>query len=336
MNYKIYFLKFLTPVHFADSKFGGDLDKASFYCSADTYFNAICSEANLISKEIVNNIIEKFEQRELVISSLFPYYYSSVDDDLQLYLPKMCIPVDNLSNINSYSEQKKYSRLLKKNNQQEFIRVSEIKKWIKSNNDKQLYCIENPVFAITNTMEKVACRQKEPLPYFVNSYKFNHNAGLYFILGYKDEIDVEIIEPIIKSLGYSGIGGKKSSGYGKYEFFDDAIELNEDNSIYKDDLLLTKMINTNNGIKLCIAPVLPKQEDVQYITVGNYKLAKHSGFIYDQNTHNKKRKNIVYMLAEGSCLMKSLTGIMLKEDYEGISYPIYRNGMGMFVGIDYE
>ena len=71
MKYRIYFLEFLTPVHFADNNFGGDLEKASFYCSADTYFSAICSEANLISKEILQSIMEKFEQRKLAISSLF-------------------------------------------------------------------------------------------------------------------------------------------------------------------------------------------------------------------------------------------------------------------------
>lgn len=30
MKYRIYFLEFLTPVHFADNNFGGDLEKASF------------------------------------------------------------------------------------------------------------------------------------------------------------------------------------------------------------------------------------------------------------------------------------------------------------------
>lgn len=93
-------------MHFADNNFGGDLEKASFYCSADTYFSAICSEADLISKEILQSIIEKFEQRKLAISSLFPYYYSAPNDDLQLYLPKIYLSVDNLSKIDSYPEQK--------------------------------------------------------------------------------------------------------------------------------------------------------------------------------------------------------------------------------------
>lgn len=44
----------------------------------------------------------------------------------------------------------------------------------------------------------------------MNSYKFNNNAGLYFILGYEDDDDAIIMEKIIESLGYSGIGGKKA------------------------------------------------------------------------------------------------------------------------------
>lgn len=210
MKYRAYFLEFLTPVHFADNNFGGDLEKASFYCSADTYFSAICSEANLISKEILQSIMEKFEQRKLAISSLFPYYYSTDDDDLQLYLPKIYLSVDNLSKIDSYLEQKKYSRLYKQNDKEDFIRVSEIKNWLQSINNKEPYIIDNPIFAIENTMEKVACRGQESLPYFVNSYKFNDNAGLYFILGYEDDDDAIIMEKIIESLGYSGIGGKKA------------------------------------------------------------------------------------------------------------------------------
>jgi CRISPR-associated protein Csm4 len=131
MKYRAYFLEFLTPVHFADNNFGGDLEKASFYCSADTYFSAICSEANLISKEILQSIIEKFEQRKLAISSLFPYYYSAPNDDLQLYLPKIYLSVDNLSKIDSYPEQKKYSRLWKQNDK-ENLKIDNINEYMRS------------------------------------------------------------------------------------------------------------------------------------------------------------------------------------------------------------
>ena len=98
--------------------------------------------------------MEKFEQRKLAISSLFPYYYSAPNDDLQLYLPKIYLSMDNLSKIDSYPEQKKYSRLWKQNDKENFIRISEIKNWLQSINDKEVYSIDNPIFAIENTMEK--------------------------------------------------------------------------------------------------------------------------------------------------------------------------------------
>ena len=47
-----------------------------------------------------------------------------------------------------------------------FIRISEIKNWLQSINDKEVYSIDNPIFAIENTMEKVACRGQEPFALF--------------------------------------------------------------------------------------------------------------------------------------------------------------------------
>lgn len=40
--------------------------------------------------------------------------------------------MDNLSKIDSYPEQKKYSRLWKQNDKENFIRISEIKNWLQS------------------------------------------------------------------------------------------------------------------------------------------------------------------------------------------------------------
>lgn len=62
MKYRVYFLEFLTPVHFADNNFDGDLEKASFYCSADTYFSAICSEANLFLRKYYKVLLKNLSR----------------------------------------------------------------------------------------------------------------------------------------------------------------------------------------------------------------------------------------------------------------------------------
>ena len=337
MRYKLYTLKFSTPVHFADADFGGDLDKSSITCSADTYFNALCFEASQRSVDLFKILIDKFTQNRLKISSLFPYYKNDTVDDVQFYLPKPCNIIDKMDELSSYSEQKQYHNQLKKADKEKFIRVSKLKSWLKSTTTTNILDIVNPIFAIKTTSNKVSCRQEESLPYFVSSYQFSKNAGLYFIVGFEDDSDIDFIEPIIESLGYSGIGGKKSSGYGKYSFGEDPWELDEKFAFYQDDLILYKMLNTKNARFMAITPIIPELSDIRFMALtGTYNLFKRSGYIYDKNTHIKLRKNDVYMIAEGSLLLEKIQGILLKEEYDKISYPIYRYGMGMFVGIDYE
>ena len=336
MKYRLYTLKFSTPVHFADSDFGGNLEKTSISCSADTYFNALCFEASRQSNELVEKIIDLFSHKKLQLSSLFPYHKDEKNDELELYLPKPYFNTDKLSEIDSYDAQKIYSNKLKKINKVPYIRASELKSWLHSLNTTNLSEITNPLFAVKRTDTKVFCRAEEAMPYFISSYHFNKNMGLYFILGFEDDLSIDLIEPLIESLGYSGIGAKKSSGYGKYEFDEDPLELDTESGIYKDDLSLAKMLNNDKSLlQLAIAPLIPMSKDLDRIRVDfSYRIIKRSGYIYDKNTHRKMRKNDIYMLAEGSLMRNRYKGLMLKEEYSNISYPIYRNGIGMFVGLD--
>ena len=39
------------------------------------------------------------------------------------------------------------------------------------------------------------------------------------------------------------------------------------------------------------------------------------------------------MLAEGSCFNKRLQGRLLEQSIEGLAHKLYRDGVGMFVGL---
>ena len=56
----------------------------------------------------------------------------------------------------------------------------------------------------------------ETVPYFVGAYRFEANCGLYFLLGYEDAALEGEVHRLLKLLQYSGIGGKISSGFGKF------------------------------------------------------------------------------------------------------------------------
>lgn len=336
MEYKIYTLKFLTPVHFGES---GSLEKTSFICSADIYFSALCQEAALISNETVKKLIEKFSTGKLQLSSLFPYYMN--DGDLELYLPKPLWQAELVKkDIQPFSVMKEQMTQLKKMKKSSFIRVSQLQELVTSLNKQEFYNVDEPIFAYKEINAKVNSRLEEPMPYFVNTYHFTKNAGLYFIVGFENENDLSELEELIKSLGYTGIGGKRSSGYGKYEIAEDAepFILDKDFPLYNDDdMILARMLDNKTGkIQLAVAPLAPLAEDVAIIKMGVYKLLKRSGFVYAAEKDNFVKKNNIYMLAEGSCFGRRIQGKMIEEQIDGVSHKIYRNGMGMFVGLNYE
>lgn len=119
-----------------------------------------------------------------------------------------------------------------------------------------------PEFAAPLVAGRVALREEKPLPYYVGSYVFSEHSGLYFILGVEHEEEFTLIKDLLLSLGYSGIGGKRSSGYGKFELADDELELFDDGGVYDDDTAIALMLyNEKVSIKcvlLLYVPVLMK------------------------------------------------------------------------------
>ena len=337
MKYAIYTLKFLTPVHFGNSANGGSLEKTSLICSADTYFSALCWEASLFSDKLVEQLIEKFISRRLSISSLFPFY--NRNSDFEFYLPKPFWQMEIArEQIQPFSIMKEEMIKLKRIKKTTFVRASKMQEFITALNHKQIFEIDEPLFAYKEINIKVNNRLKESMPYFINTYHFVDNAGLYFVVGFENKDDLLILDELIKSLGYTGIGGKHSSGYGKYEFADERIiAYDEHDGVYDDDMALIKSLNNVKGrFQLNIAPISPITKDVTDIKNGVYKLTKKSGFIYADKYNKYVKKNNIYMITEGSCFLKRIQGNMVEEQIDGVSHKVYRNGLGMFVGLNYE
>lgn len=332
MSYHIFTLKFLTPVHFGNAHNGGKLEKAGYICSADSFFSALCIEAAKQGTDIISNFVKKFINGKLKISSLYPYYTKeNTGNDMELYLPKPLVYTKKeKGNLLDFTEMKSKATKSKKKKKTLFVRASELKAFL-ANSDEELTSRE---FATEILSVKVNCREELTLPYYVSSYMFTPQAGLYFIAYADTYDDLHFLERLVISLGYNGIGGKRSSGYGKYELFDDQFEVDPKSPVCGyDDMILAQMLqNVDSACQMCIAPVSPAMDDILKIKDGSYKLLKRSGFIDNTFSSNIKRQNI-YMLAEGSCFKRRLSGSILELQAKEITHPIYRNGYGMFVGL---
>lgn len=194
-----------------------------------------------------------------------------------------------------------------------------------------------PEFAAPLVAGRVALREEKPLPYYVGSYVFSKHSGLYFILGVEHEEEFALIKDLLLSLGYSGIGGKRSSGYGKFELADDELELFDDGGVYDDDTAIALMLyNEKSKYQMCLAPVCPCVDEIAVVKQGSYKLIKRGGFIASSAAKDNIKRNSIYMLQEGSCFPERLRGQMLQQTVDGLAHDVYRDGIGMFVGLKNE
>ena len=313
MMYYIFTLKFLTPVHFGDTANGGGLDKFSLQCSADTLFAALCNEAANKGSDAVETLVKKTAESKIVFSSLFPYWRTA-DDDLYFYLPKPLLKLEQEEQrfAKSFEEIKQLATKLKKQKKSTYIRASQINSLLESGSSDRQFAV--PEFAAPLVAGRVALREEKPLPYYVGSYVFSENSGLYFILGVEHEEEFMLIKELLLSLGYSGIGGKRSSGYGKFKLADDELELFDDGGVYDDDTAIALMLyNEKSKHQMCLAPVCPHADELAVVKQGSYKLIKRGGFIASSAAKDNIKRNSIYMLQEGSCFPERLCGQMLQQ-----------------------
>ena len=332
MNYYLYPLRFLTPVHFGDTSEGGNLEIISSTLGSDVLFGACCHEISH-NTGLLQSFIDSVKEQHIVLSSLFPYCIDN--GEYQLYVPTPIIQIDSKElPITSFAETKRVATEQKKIKKIEYIRASQLQnfsQYIESDTSQK----HMPIFGAKQAMTQVNMRGEKSRPYYVGSYQFMSNTGLYIIAGFIDDDSRELFEAIFELLGLSGIGGKRSGGYGKFELADDSIQL-ESEGIYKDDSALYALLHNKHGKMMCISTCVPTSEEVATLKQGSYKLQKRGGFVGSTGSEIQVKRNSYYVIKEGSVCPKALVGQMLTITGDSLPHPVYRNGMGLWIGVDYE
>lgn len=333
MRYYLLKLKFTTPVHFGTAQSGGGLEKINPSCTAATFFSALCNEAAAQGQlTLLADLVDKVEQGDLLFSDLF-LYLDTVDDSC-LYLPRPVLQTAQNSNIRDLQRVRKDAAAEKAKRRINYIRAGKLEAYWK-NLQKGLVDPEDlPMFGTVDLIQNVNCRPEEPLPYSVGVYRFADGAGLYFIVGMQGERDMEALLPLIESLGYSGIGGRRSTGYGKFEPAEDPILIDRNDWVYEDDAALYRLLHpTRSSRWMNISATLPQREEIAVVSGGAYKLCMDSGFVFAPEIREVRKRDSLYMLAAGSCLPEKIEGRVAALVYDDYQHPIYRYGKGLFVGL---
>lgn len=327
MDYHIYKLSFTTPCRFGST---AGLDKSDVICQADTFFSALANECvSFYGTDKLQILKQSVEKGQFLISDLLPY------DEDGLFLPKPLWIVDKKNKQESLTGIKERMEGSKKLKKLQYIPIYDFENYIECmktgknyiNNDDKRTIIDE--IYQKQLIEKVNCRGEESLPYFMEQVHIKANCGLYFIAATAGSDDIELLDKLLQLLSYTGIGGKRSSGYGKFTYTKEVLKDNNDG---EDTSNLYYLLEKSPGqIYMSLSNIVPAQTEIDQLREGSYRLLPRSGFVTDGNYSTVPlKRNRYFAVMHGSCFKQPLAGTVLDVNDNG-SHPVYRYGKGIYV-----
>ena len=184
---------------------------------------------------------------------------------------------------------------------------------------------EEQKFGVHSMKVSVGLRgNEESEPYRVNAFYFSEGNGLYLILAYQELEAVELFKKLLDSLSYSGLGGKRSAGLGRFEYMEHEMP---------DELKEKLQKKADKYMLLSVA--LPEDQEMEKILENaSYSVLKRSGFVSSETyAEQQRRKRDLYVFDAGSCFEKTFEGRLI-EEREGGRHSVFRYEKALFLGVD--
>lgn len=302
MKYSIYKLEFQTGVHFGK----GMLNDSACTFKADTLFSALYIEARKAGVE--EEFYQSVTSGQLLFSDAFPYVGN------QYMIPKPMLYIE--------SDKKGDSLLKKKFKSLKFFPVEQLEAYMSGNMELDVNPMDD--FGVFEQKTVAAVRKdEETLPYQVGTYYYKQGNGLYIIVGYCSDKNIQLAEKLLRSVSLGGIGGKKSSGLGRFKF-----EKGEENKN------LLERLQESGRYSMLLSTALPMENEMAIALEGaSYLLEKRSGFVAsDTYAEEFRRKKDLYVFASGSCFENRFSGGVYDVS-EGGRHPVYRYAIPLFMGV---
>lgn len=306
MNYVRYKMTFQKGLHFGKR----NLEDSEYTFFADTFFSALCQEAVRFGKEYLDKLVSITKQGKLVFSDGFPY----IEDTF--YIPKPMLHINVEKNGDS-TVKKAYKKL-------SYIPSDCLEQYLKGELDVISEKNKFKKLGKSSVKNIVAIRgEEEARPYRLGVFNFEKGCGIYFILGYEDEKDKMFVEEIMEALSFSGIGGKRTSGLGRFDFYSGKIEEK-----------FVKRLGVSGDLYMTLSTSLPKEDELEEVLEdANYSMIKRSGFVNSYNYADEfLRKRDLYVLASGACVKSVFDGDVYDVS-EGGKHSVYRYAKPLFLEV---
>ena len=302
MEYSIYKLNFQSGVHFGT----GTLNESTYTFQADQLFSALYIEA--LKLHLEQEFYNMVKSGRLLFSDSFPYCGK------QYMLPKPMLYVE--PSDRGKSDQKKAYKKLK------YLPMEQLSEFLSGTMDLK----KNPAMEFgrcyQQTMASVR-NEKETTPFRVGTFYFYEGNGLYVIIAHQGSEEAELMDELMDALSYTGIGGKKASGLGKFELLRGKVPEK-----------FVKQMEAQTGRYMLLSTALPMDLELEEALEGaTYQLKKQSGFVAsDSYADEWRRKKDLYVISAGACFKNRFQGDIYDVSNGGM-HPVYRYAKPLFMGV---
>lgn len=306
-------MSFRGPVHFGQ----GRLSDGGYTCDAGTLFSALYIEA--LREGSQDELLEAVRCGELAISDAFPYMGET------LYLPKPMVGSEVFDRRNQEQEAlgRRDSRERKANKKLSFVPAERYRDYLKGEFDPVTE-LARFNFGKSSLQTKVNLTREDgddARPYFVGGFTYSPGSGIYFIV--QGNYD---LAGLMEQLSYAGIGGKRTSGYGRFEF---RIEDSSSQSVADPD---SKRV----GDYVLLSTAAPRSDELDDMLLegARYKLVRRGGFI-QSTTHSPtpQKKRDMYLFAAGSTFTRRFEGDVFDVNETTDGHPVYRYAKALWMGV---
>lgn len=339
-DYLVIRLSFQTAVRFGDGRSANGLDSANAVLPSDSLYAALMSiTVQQDGIEELGRIKQQIEDDQLLLSSLLPYYIKDIPkDESETYI--YCLPRPFIPGGQNQRRETESSSVKKDLKKIPYIPIDKFFSYLNfiESGDGDLHSFSVPPNqkGVPVSYDRVSIRDEEsPQPYTISAYRYQEGqTGLYFVAYAPSTVDREWLQRTLDELSVTGIGGKTSSGMGKFTF--EIFSLNTDKSTKALGYLLS---NTDADYYMSLGSIIPaNQQDIETLRSSNsyYLLETRDGystspnFVSDTGNLSLKRKRCV-LLRMGSCFSKQLKGRIVDLSY-GQHHPVYRVGKSIQIG----
>lgn len=166
----------------------------------------------------------------------------------------------------------------------------------------------------------------------MGAFRFAEDCGLYVLAGLESD-DAAWLRTLMRALGLSGIGGKVSSGYGKFTV-DDEIYLND--PFDEQTAWLFRALCRDAPAYLLLTTALPDEEELERtMEDASYTLTRRGGFVSsDSFAPSGQKKREQFFLTAGSVVRRRFGGALYLAARQ--DHPAYRFSKPLLLGCPYE